>query len=434
MSLKLLAVPCKSFVKNLISRYFTTNEIIKGFYVSFLISNFIFLTLFDNTVLNFISPFLAIYGFYKLFKFNRFEFFHTGFFVGVLWFYWVSFSLRFYGMSFLIPLEILFFGFVYGALFLICGWFKSLYVRGFLLLGLSYFYPFNFNWLNLELTLMPGIFEPNLRGLFFVFAFVVAFYSLKKYKFISAFLLIFALQFQESEPNFLPFKTYIANTNIPQDIKWESSYKNKQIDDVLDLIDNAINEGYEFIILPENAIVAYLNLEKNLMRVLKEKSFKIAILTGALAYENKTIYNSSFLFQNGIMQRFDKHILVPFGEEIPLPKFLTNLINEIIFSGASDFKKASDISEYELNGVKITNAICYEASRAEIYKNSPDIVVAISNNGWFTPSTQPNLQRLLIKYYATKHATTVYHSVNGSKSEIITPKKLWIKEFLGKFR
>lgn len=432
-------------MKNLIKRYFTTNEIIKGFVVALFISNFIFLGFlsqncaknFYGLILEFISPFIAIYGFYKLFNFNKFEFFHTGFFIGILWFYWVSFSLKFYGLSFLIPLEILFIAFVYGFLFLICGWFSNKFYRLIMLILLSYFYPFNFNWLNLELTLMPGIFEPNIRGLAFIFLGIIALYELKS-KFKKAFIFIiclcFSLQIFENYSYDFGFKTKLVNTDISQDIKWLDEYKNPQINDVLSKIDKAIENGYEFIIFPENAIVAYLNLEPNLISVLKQKSFEIAILTGGLAYEKNQIYNSSFLFENGIMKRFDKFILVPFGEEIPLPNFLKNILNKVFFNGASDLAKASDLSIYEVNGASVTNAICYEATRPEIYKSSPNFVVAISNNGWFVPSTQPFLQKTLIKYYATKHGTTIYHSVNASKSEIIKPKKLWIKRVLINFK
>ena len=134
------------------------------------------------------------------------------------------------------------------------------------------------------------------------------------------------------------------------------------------------------------------------------------------------------------MQRFDKFILVPFGEETPLPNFAKDFVNDAFFGGASDFSKAENYSEYEIDGVKIVNAICYEATRPEIYKNAPKIVVAISNNGWFMPSTEPNLQRLLMRYYATLSGATIYHAVNGSKSEIITPKELWISKTLTKFR
>ncbi|MSN96051.1 apolipoprotein N-acyltransferase [Campylobacter sp. FMV-PI01] len=430
MSQKYCYYPYTSFTKKIISRYSTINEIIKCFFIAILISNFIFLSIFDNLWLNFISPFLTIFGFLKLFKFNKIKFFYTGFFIGILWFYWVSFSLRFYDLSYLIPIEILFFGLIYGLIFLVCGWFKNLYFRAFMLLSVSYFYPFNFNWLNLEATLVIGIFEPNLRGLGFIFAFIIAYYSLNKFKFISIFLLIFALQFKQNVPNLLPLKIYLANTNINQEIKWKNEYRNDQIKQVLNLINKAIMDGYEFIILPENAIVSYVNLELNLMQYLKEKSHNIGILTGGLAYENDFIYNSAFLFKDGDMKRFDKFILVPFGEEIPLPTFIKNFVNKIFFKGASDIKSAKNLSTYEINGFKITNAICYEVTRPEIYANNPDFVIAISNNGWFMPSTEPNLQRLLIKYYATKHATTIYHSVNGSKSEIITPKKMWIKEFI----
>ncbi|QKF85800.1 apolipoprotein N-acyltransferase [Campylobacter blaseri] len=394
-------------------------------------SNTIFLTLFDNIFLNFISPFLAIYGFYKLFEFNKIKFFYTGFFVGILWFYWVSFSLIYYNLSFLIPLEILIFGIVYGLIFLICGAFKNKLIRAILLLSISYFYPFNFNWLNLELTLLSGIFEPSLRGLGSVFCFILFFYYLKKYKYLASIFLLFALQIEEKEPNFLPFKTDITNTQISQFIKWDPAYKDLHINEALKMIDDSIKNGYKFVILPENAFVVYLNLEDELIDVLKEKSNKITILTGALTYEKDFQYNSSYLFKDGAISRFDKFELVPFGEEIPLPKFLTNIINDIFFDGAMDFKKAKSYSEYEVDTILIRNAICYEATRAKTYEGSPKFIVAISNNGWFTPSTEPNLQRMLIKYYSTKHGTTIYHSANGSKSEVITPKRLWIKEFLG---
>ncbi|QKF70978.1 apolipoprotein N-acyltransferase [Campylobacter geochelonis] len=435
MSLKYFLAACRSFIKNLISRYFTINEIIKGFFIALLISNFIFLTLFDNLILEFISPFLAIYGFYKLFDANRFEFFHTGFFIGILWFYWVSFSLVYYGFAFLIPLEILFFGLVYGLIFLVCGWWKNKFIRAILLILISYFYPFNFNWLNLELVLVPGLFEPNLRGLCAIFAGILAFYYLKKFKLLGLFVgVILALQITQEKPNFLPLKTKLINTQISQYTKWNPKFSKQHIIEALNLIDEAIKDGYKFIVLPENAFVTHLNLEPNLEQILKEKSHFSTILTGALAYENGRQYNSSFLFSKGSVQRFDKFILVPFGEEIPLPNFIKKALNLLFFNGAKDFDKASSFSDYKVDNQVIRNAICYEVTRSETYKNSPKFVVAISNNGWFTPSTEPNLQRLLIKYYATKHGTTVYHSVNGSKSEIITPKELWVVKFINLFK
>ncbi|MFW5619501.1 MAG: apolipoprotein N-acyltransferase, partial [Campylobacter hyointestinalis] len=175
------------------------------------------------------------------------------------------------------------------------------------------------------------------------------------------------------------------------------------------------------VVLPESAFALFLDHQKELLEYLKEKSKRISIVTGSLGYENGTSYNSTYLFLNGDVKRLDKVILVPFGEEIPLPKFATNLINKIFFNGNKDFGAAKEVSDYEIGGVKIRNAICYEATRDEIYANNPKFVIAITNNGWFVPSTEPTLQEILLKYYAYKYNTTIYHSVNGSPSKIITP-------------
>lgn len=423
-------VPYRSFIKKLTNEYFTLNYINKGFFYSLFLSNFIFVSFFENLILEFISPFLAIYGLFRLIGAEKQIYFWCGFFIGLIWFYWISFSLIYFDLSYLIPLEILGIAFFYGILFRICAISDNKLLRAFLLIFINFIHPFSFNWLNLNLIFIYGIFEPNLRALIAILMGILAYYHLEYYKksFFAIFL-IFGLQFSQTKPNLLPFKTELVNTQISQNDIWEIEKIKTQIDENMRKIDIAIKENYKFIIFPETAFAFRLNLQNNILDQLKEKSHKITILVGAEGQDDDKIYNSAYLFDNGKMQRFDKFILVPFGEEIPLPNFAKNLINDMIFGGGSDFSKASNFSEYEVGGVKIVNAICYEATRPEIYKNAPKIVVAISNNGWFIPSTQPILQRLLIRYYATLSGATIYHAVNGSKSEIITPKELWIKKF-----
>ncbi|MGB2553244.1 apolipoprotein N-acyltransferase [Campylobacter sp. MOP51] len=432
MKLKNCLLALYSLVKNFLIKYFSTKIIRKAFFSAFLISNFIFLSLFDSEVLNFISPFLAILGFYLLFKFNRYEFFTTGFFVGILWFYWISFSLIYYNFGYLIPIEILFIGIVYGVMFFIAGIPTQIWLKAVLLILISNLHPFNFNWLNFEAIFVVGIFKPNLYGLVFVFAAILSLFYIKtKLKFLAFItLLLFAVQYDDAKAKILLFKVALTTTSVPQALKWEKSLKNEFINENLKMIDEAINEGKRAIIMPESVFPTFMTQERNLTAELKEKSQKIAIVAGALAYENSQSYNSTFFFDKGEMKRFDKLVLVPFGEEIPLPNFMKNLINKLFFDGSKDFKTANSVSDYEIDGVKIRNAICYEATRDELFKGEFDVMIAITNNGWFVPSTEPNLQRLLLKYYSTKYDKTIYHSVNGSKSEIITPKESLIKKIL----
>lgn len=416
-------------VKNL-KRYFSTKIIINAFVGAFMLSNFIYLSIFESKILEFISPFLTIFGIFIIINLNRIGFFLSGFFVGILWFYWIGFSFIYYDLVYLSPFVVVGIGMVYGFMFFLSSLPSFIFLRAVCLFLVSYIQPFGFNWLNLEATLILGIFEPSTKGLICIFLSAYILNLNNKFKFLSVLPLIFAIQTQSKEPNLAPFLVEISQTNIPQQEKWDKSFKDKFINQNLDMINEAILNNKRVILLPESAFATFLDHEKELLSKLIELSNKIAIITGGLAYENKQSYNSTYLFDKGKMKRFDKLVLVPFGEEIPLPKFIKNLINDKFYNGASDFNTAKDVSDYDIDGIKIRNAICYEATTNQIYKNSPKIVFAISNNGWFKykdiKSTEPILQRLLLRYYATKHSSTIYHSVNGSKSEIITPKKAWI--------
>ncbi|AQW82038.1 apolipoprotein N-acyltransferase [Campylobacter pinnipediorum subsp. pinnipediorum] len=421
-------VPAFLFLnRKFLKQYFTTKIIIKAFVSAFLISNFIFLAIFDYEILNFISPFLTILGIYLLINTDRIGFFLTGFFVGILWFYWIGFSFIYYDMSYMIPIVIIFVGIVYGVVFFIASFPSFVFLRAVMVFLISYIHPFGFNWFNLEATLVLGVFEPSTKGLIYIFLSAYCLRFNKFYKLLFLIPLIFAIQIDTKKPNFLPFDVELIQTNIPQDKKWDKRYKNDFINENLKLINSAIKDNKKLIIMPENAFATFMNFEKELILELKKLSKDITIVAGALSYENRQTHNSTYIFDDGKMQKIDKYVLVPFGEEIPLPNFMRDFINKNFFNGASDFRPANDVGDYEIDGVWVRNAICYEATTDKIYKNNPKIIIAITNNGWFKTkninSTEPVLQHLLLKYYATKYGTTIYHSVNGSKSEIIVPKK-----------
>ena len=433
-------VPCVSFIRNLKSSYFTLSYINKGFVLALALSNFIFVEIlsskFDGLIAlaaEFFSPLIAIAALFYLLKANKAEWFWCGFFIGALWMHWISFSLIYFNLAFLIPLEILGICLVYAFIFRIFAIFDAPVLRAACLLILKFIHPFGFDWLNFELLLSHGIFRADLSALALILAGLCAVLYLrgrgiavKLNAAIFAAFLICALQFSQKEPEPLPIKISLANTDISQYDIWAKDKILSAALANLARIDDAIAAGQDAIILPESAFAMPLNLENVLVEALKEKSRAITIVAGAEAYENGKFYNSAYLFANGEMSRFDKHILVPFGEMVPLPEFARNFINRVLLGGATDFSTASGFSDYELGGKSVRSAVCYEATRAELYEGSPKYVVAISNNGWFVPSYEPYLQRLIIRYYASLHGTMIYHVVNGSASEIIAPKKIWI--------
>ena len=95
------------------------------------------------------------------------------------------------------------------------------------------------------------------------------------------------------------------------------------------MINQAISDGSRIVALPESAFPLFLDHSEILLSVLKQKSYQIAIVTGALGTSDNKLYNSTYLFDKGEIKRLDKLILVPFGEEIPLPNFIKDLINRL---------------------------------------------------------------------------------------------------------
>jgi apolipoprotein N-acyltransferase len=104
-------------------------------------------------------------------------------------------------------------------------------------------------------------------------------------------------------------------------------------------------------------------------------------------------------------------------------QFFVDLINDIFYNGAQDYSKASEPTDFLIKNEKFRNAICYEATTDKIFENLGDTkyMIAISNNAWFTPSIEPILQDLLLKYYSKRYEVNIYHVVNGTPNKVYLP-------------
>ncbi len=410
-------------IKNL-KDYLSTSNIIEGFLIAILLSLFIYLSYFEllnEDILKIINSVSAILGFYLLLKADKKTLFWAGFFIGGLWFYWIGFSFRFYGVSYLIPIMMLFVSFGYGLFFWIIGIFVNPFARALLFLGFSFFHPLGFNWFIPELTLVNTLFGVY-KWQFGLFLLSISlFIVLKSWQRIFGVLfLVASLNFEIGKSlHTSKHKIYLSSTYLSQDIKWEESYRQESIKNNLDIIKKAIKQNYDIVVLSESAFAMFLNLEKQMMNELKELSKEIIIVTGALYAKDTDAYNSTYYFINGEVKVADKVVLVPFGEEIPLPKFFKKLINDMFFNGAKDYKTALFPTDVEIKGEVFRNAICYEATREELYVGSPKLMIATSNNAWFTPSIQPTLQKILLKYFSIRYKTVIYHSANRGGTSVI---------------
>lgn len=344
----------------------------------------------------------------------------AGFWIGLFWCYWIGFSFQYYGLGWAIWLVALGFGVVYALYFGVMGLTSQPLLRAAILFGLSYIWPMDFNWMQPELIFVEsylGFTKWQFALILFSLSATVWFSGTKKI--IPLLFLLGSFQPEYPKPTLPNLKIKLVSTEISQSVKWEAYAQNRLNQENLKAIDAAIDHHYDLIVLPEAAFALYMNHHPELIEHLKKLSYHIPILTGTLHEEDDLNYNVSYLFQNGNVTVAKKTILVPFGEYIPLPSFLKGWVNREIFGGGSDFVTADKPTDFSIKGVKFRNAICYEATREELYTPNTRYLIAISNNGWFTPSIEPTLQNLLIRFYARKNNSVVFHSANGGGSGIV---------------
>jgi apolipoprotein N-acyltransferase len=336
-----------------------------------------------------------------------------------------------YQIAWAVPLVIFMVGLIYASLFyllisvvyLLEKYLKIHHLIGkaLLLLLLSYIHPFGFDWFKPELMFTNSYIGIEKWQFAIVLISFVVTLHLRKILFLLLITLAYpySLHFQNfAEVN--P-KIKLVNTHTPVEEKWIPSYKTGHIDAIFNKLKRAVNTKQEIIVFPESVFALYLNQEPYILTALKNYSKHITIITGGLYKESNTTMprNSTYIFQDGHYRVADKVVLVPFGEQNPLPSWMGKWINKIFFDGAPDYVGAKNFTDYTINGVTYRNAICFEATSEKLYEGEPKNMIVLSNNGWLIPSIEPVLQQTLLQYYSKKYGTTIYHSVNMSDSYIV---------------
>lgn len=383
-------------------------------------------------ILGSILALLSVYVYLRIPKDRRFGF---GFFVGVFWFYWASLSFRFIDLEIFIPFIVGVIALLYGGFFWLLLFCECLVIRLLGLLLMHFITPFGFDWLVPEALLAYSYFDVS----YFHFALVICalyfFLTPHKWRFkylVGIFLLIASLDFGLIFPDSKEVKAqreshtqilqhiFLSHTNVPQNLKWEDEQITTSIQNNFALIQKAIKEGKQVIVLPEIAFPLSLELDGDdfVVKSLKEYAKEIAIIVGALRVDEGEYYNSTFIFNGDESFYIDKVILAPFGENIPLPD---SFVHSFAFLQMFQFSSGKEFGDIELLGESFRNAICYEATSRKLYADYPSFVVAMSNNAWFYPSIEPFLQKMLLKFYARKYQAVILHSGNMSESYVITP-------------
>ncbi len=404
-------------------------------------------------------------------------FFFYGWFFGFGYFltnlYWITISLSFdKNFSFLIPLALIFIpsflALFYGSITLIFYLFnpKNIlsaffsfsvffgiveFIRGTILTGFPWnliVYSFSKNLNFLSILSVIGTYSLNLIAISLFTA--PAIYVLRKTKKeigVCVFLLlllpiIFFLhgnfqkkQFENKEVNKLPYTIRVIGSNISLE-RFNNKIEAEEVINELISISSPKSNQKIFFIWPEGIIPNTYQNELSLYADIFDKNFNENHLIGLgitknVSKNNKIqFYNSFSIFNSklSLIESYSKINLVPFGEFIPFEKTLDSIGLKTITNDFGSFTRGNtrDVIEIDnnfLQKLKFLPLICYEIiySGNLVKNNNYDLIINISEDGWFGKSIGPKQHFAHSIYRAIETGKYILRSSNNGMAAIINP-------------
>lgn len=189
--------------------------------------------------------------------------------------------------------------------------------------------------------------------------------------------------------------------------------------------------GAAFLVWPENIYPWPLDRPQtrdvaDADRVLGEHSLPTIFGAGNIADEDTYGYNSAFLLdRDGTMTaRYDKIVLVPLGERIPLvdPEWAKQQMVGMAHNLAGDAPARFTLSD---PAVALAPLICYEDVFADLARHAAAVpggveaFVNLTNDTWFGATAEPSRHLALAQFRSVEHRIPSLRSVNSGPSSIV---------------
>ena len=224
----------------------------------------------------------------------------------------------------------------------------------------------------------------------------------------------------------------LVQPSIPQTMKWDKASLENNFLEYIRLSKSQPLDNIDFVIWGETATPYPLDIETQYRELITEAiPPKGYLITGLVRYEFENSYNyhplnSMFILnkQGEIIDFYDKSHLVPFGEYIPLRRFLPDWIRPVTQT-ISNFKPGKPHKLFHLKNYPTFGAlICYEIIfPAQIIdrSNKPQFLVNLTNDGWYGDSAGPHQHLVSTQLRAIEEGITIIRVANTGISTVISP-------------
>jgi len=227
-------------------------------------------------------------------------------------------------------------------------------------------------------------------------------------------------------------RAVVIQGNIDQSLKWDPTYQAATIATYQRLTRETFDFKPELIVWPETSAPFFFQdnaeLSPKVVSIAKESG--AALVFGSPAYKQVSgmikHYNRAYLISpyDRRLQYYDKMHLVPFGEYVPLKKFLY-FINRLV-PAAGDFAQGTETVSLDHDNLSIGILICFEAIFPELARDhamkGANILVNITNDAWFGKTSAPYQHLAMAVFRAVENRRPMIRAANTGFSAFIEPQ------------
>jgi apolipoprotein N-acyltransferase len=221
----------------------------------------------------------------------------------------------------------------------------------------------------------------------------------------------------------------IMQPAIEQPLKFDPAHVATTLGIYRALTRRASAERPQLVVWPETAMPTPLRQDPELVDALTglARTFKVALLVGSIDVKDGTptmMTNSAFLLtEHGIVGRYDKMHLVPFGEFVPLSGLLGFVRGWAEF--IAELEPGSNAAVFEGPPAPFGVVICYEGIFPELVREfvrgGARLIVNMTNDAWFGRTDGPWQHLAMYPLRAVEHRTAVVRAANTGVSAFIAP-------------
>jgi apolipoprotein N-acyltransferase len=227
-----------------------------------------------------------------------------------------------------------------------------------------------------------------------------------------------------------PIRVGLVQGNIEQKLKWDPREARRIFTTYVAMTRDVVKRGAQYVLWPESSTPFMFEEDEGGQAALRAlaREVGVPILFGSdqiVRAATPALYNAAFLLapDGHTVAVYRKIHLVPFGEFIPLQRYLT-FVSPLV-GGLLEFSAGDSVVMLPVEGHPTSTAICYEVVYPSLIsaavRGGSELLTTITNDAWYGQSSAPYQHWEMASMRAIEQGRYLARAANTGISGIVDP-------------